>query len=212
MRKTLIIATALVAILTVALSGAAILDKASDAKTIKTGVVFLVPMSDGRTAPARCEVIDGDMRLTVIVDNQFVDFLVAPWVTPDPPVPPPDPPDPPDVNPYTPDAAYQPFCEAVTKTTMERDDATNIAKVYADLASEVSKPDSKIVMSSDLRTEIVTRAKVFGLQGKYPAPRVAIEKAMDDCLTLENRTLNKTKTSAFLTTLAWAVWETGGKQ
>lgn len=67
---------------------------------IKAGQTFSVPLTDGTTAPARAENIDGKARLTIIAGGQFLDLQLLAWgtgPTPNPPIPPtpPGPPVPP---------------------------------------------------------------------------------------------------------------------
>jgi len=59
---------------------------------IRSGQLFLVPLTDGTSGPARCENIDGKARMTIIAGGQFVDLQLTPWGTPIPPPPPPPPP------------------------------------------------------------------------------------------------------------------------
>ena len=63
---------------------------------IKSGVAFSVPLTDGTTATARCENMNGVARLTIVTDGKFLDLQLSTWGTgPTPnPTPSPTPPTP----------------------------------------------------------------------------------------------------------------------
>jgi hypothetical protein len=69
---------------------------------IRSGTMFLIPLTDGSSGVARCENIEGKARLTIIAGGAFVDFQILAWGGPGPvppipptPIPPPVPPVPP---------------------------------------------------------------------------------------------------------------------
>jgi hypothetical protein len=183
---------------------------ADTAVPIRTGVVFTVPLADGSTTAARCEIIEGKTRLTYIQGGRFVDLLLSPWEGPAPqpdPVPQPDPQ--PDVNPYKPNDEYKADCVPLSRFDLTEKDAVKLSKFYADLGVDISAADSKIVTTYDLWITLLMKGPELGLKGKYAGLGDAVEKCFTKTLTLENYKLDKVKAAALLQTVAWAVYESG---
>ncbi len=179
---------------------------------IKSGVVFQIPLTDGKLVPARCEVVEGKARLTYIYNGQFMDLQLTPWGdTPNPPDPP-DPPDPPVVNPYHPSPEWQVYCEPLTKFSLSRADANMVSAFYSSMGDDVAKTDSKIVTSEQLRAALILYGREMGIKGKYAGLREAMETTLTDSLTKDIYTLDKSKTKSLLQTIAWALFESGGKK
>jgi len=97
MRRKSVFLASFFSLLAVAALAAAPAPKADPSPPqIRALVVFNVPMTNGSTAPARCENIDGKARLTILADGAFLDFGIVAWgpgpspqPTPVPPTPPP---------------------------------------------------------------------------------------------------------------------------
>lgn len=152
---------------------------------IKSGVAFTVPLTDGTTAPARCEVIDGKARLTIIAGGQFfVDFAITAWGGPGPtppipptPIPPPVPPIPP--VPPVPPVPVEPLWgsiiieETSTRTPELAALLTNTAVrsffTGNKLAFRVSDPDAKDDQGKPPADLVpwIARAKTEGLPRLY---------------------------------------------
>lgn len=209
--RTHLLFTALLGVLSTSVMVSAAEDKTvskplTAAIQIKSGVLFAIPLTDGTTAPARCELIDGKARLTYIHKNQFIDLLITPWGSlPDPqPDPQPDP-----NNPYKPSPDYQVFCTPLTTYTLTKEDAIVLAKLYGDLAAEFKTEACTIKTSDGLRQVIIERGKPLSLKGKYKGLKEEMEKVLIGVLTLDVYELNKDKTADLLNTMAWAVYESG---
>ena len=151
---------------------------------IRSLVVFLVPMTDGTLAPARCENISGRARLTILVDSQFVDFAITAWGGPGPtppipptPIPPPVPPIPP--VPPVPPVPVEPLWgsiiieETSTRTPELAALLTNTAVrsffTGNKLAFRVSDPDAKDDQGKPPADLVpwIARAKTEGLPRLY---------------------------------------------
>ena len=184
----------------------------AETSQIKSGVVFLVPLTDGTTAPARCEIVSGKARLTYISDGKFIDLQIVPWnVTPDP-IDPVDPVDPVVVNPYQPSPEYKNNCLPLTKFKFTRADADMVSAFYAGMGLEVSKADSSLITSNQLRAVLLVQGQSLCIKGKYAGLREAMEKVLIDTLTLKSWKLDKARTNALLQTIAWAIYEAGGSK
>lgn len=180
---------------------------------IKSGVSFVVPLTDGTNAVARCEVIDGKARLTYIYDGKFVDLLLSAWDPTPNPNPNPNPqPNPQPVNPYQPSPEWKSYVQPLVSFKLERKDADSLAAFYSAIGGRVGDASGTISTSADLWQVLKTEGKALGLKGKYPKLPETMDKVLADSLTLEVYKLDKPRTAALFQTLAWAVFEAGGSK
>lgn len=187
---------------------------ANAADGIKPGEHFRVPFYvDGVSVVNRATLLagtDGQAMLRVLyVKGDTIAEAVYKVERIDVPDPKPDPkPDPtPDPNPWTPVDQWRPVVKPLLAFALDRQDSIRIAEMYGVAASQIAA--GAIATTLDLRQWIIVNGKELGLQGKYPGLADSMNNVMAEAMGLDVRPLNAERSTEFLHTLAWAIWEAG---
>lgn len=185
---------------------------------IKPGEHFRVPfLVDGVAVVNRATMLstpDGALLIVLYVRGDTIAEVVyrierttAPPPDPTPPDIGPEPPDTPDANPWTPTDQWSDKVQPILEFKLGRADATSMGNLYGQAVTRIAAGELKT--TRDLREWVIANGKELGLQGKYPGLADSMNSVMADAMGLDVRPLNIERTTEFLHTLAWAIWEAG---